>query len=153
MNAESAVRDRIGKGHNPDIAPLSGIVAKLKAQQAALAAKCVQLVSAVADLLRHCAGVTQQVFFHLPLQGQSHQWARGCRSAQLSAKRKALSPQKAASPPQVAAQADKDPGDDDDLLILSDEEASRDGFPPGVAAVHQLQPMDDTQVCRPHQRS
>ena len=43
-SAESAVRDRIGKGHNPDIAPLSGIVAKLKAQQAALAAKCAQLV-------------------------------------------------------------------------------------------------------------
>ena len=39
--AETAVRDRIGKGHNPDIAPLSGIVAKLKAQQTALAAKCV----------------------------------------------------------------------------------------------------------------
>ena len=44
------MRDRIGKGHNPDIAPLSGIVAKLKAQQAALAAKCVQLVSAALDL-------------------------------------------------------------------------------------------------------
>ena len=39
--AETAVRDRIGKGHNPDITPLSGIVAKLKAQQTALAAKCV----------------------------------------------------------------------------------------------------------------
>ena len=37
--AESAVRDRIGKGHNPDIAPLSGIVAKLKAQQQALVTK------------------------------------------------------------------------------------------------------------------
>lgn len=41
--ADSAVRDRIGKGHNPDIAPLSGIVAKLKAQQEALAAKCAPL--------------------------------------------------------------------------------------------------------------
>ncbi len=50
LTAESAVRDRIGKGHNPDIAPLSGIVAKLKAQQTALAAKCVLLVSAAVDL-------------------------------------------------------------------------------------------------------
>ncbi len=60
LTAESAVRDCIGKGHNPDIAPLSGIVAKLKAQQAALAAKYVQLVAAVAGLLSHAAGVTQQ---------------------------------------------------------------------------------------------
>lgn len=43
MFTDSAVRDRIGKGHNPDIAPLSGIVAKLKAQQQALVAKCVPL--------------------------------------------------------------------------------------------------------------
>jgi hypothetical protein len=41
------VRDRIGKGHNPDIAPLSGIVAKLKAQQTALAAKCAAVVCTI----------------------------------------------------------------------------------------------------------
>jgi hypothetical protein len=31
--ADSAVRDRIGKGHSVEIAPLSGILAKLKAQR------------------------------------------------------------------------------------------------------------------------
>lgn len=38
--ADSAVRDRIGKGHNVEIAPLSGILAKLKAQRQEVIARC-----------------------------------------------------------------------------------------------------------------
>jgi len=68
------------------------------------------------------------------------------RSTRLSAKRRAASPQKAPSPPRVAVQAAQQAGDDEDLLILSDEEASRDGIPPSAVTAQQLHPMDDTQV-------
>lgn len=39
MLRDSAVRDRIGKGHSVEIAPLSGILAKLKAQRQAVIAR------------------------------------------------------------------------------------------------------------------
>ena len=39
--ADSAVRDRIGKGHSVEIAPLSGILAKLKAQRQEMIARWV----------------------------------------------------------------------------------------------------------------
>ena len=47
----------------------------------------------------------------------------------------------------MAVQAAEQAGDDDNLLILSDEEASRDGIPPSAVTAQQLHPMDDTQVC------
>ncbi len=34
------MRDRIGKGHNVDIVPMSDILAKLKAQRQAVIARC-----------------------------------------------------------------------------------------------------------------
>ena len=39
-HTETAARDRIGRGHNPEIAPLSGILAKLKEQRKAVIARC-----------------------------------------------------------------------------------------------------------------
>ena len=70
-----------------------------------------------------------------------------CRSAQLSAKRKAASPKRpspaaGAEAPHAVQRAD----DDDDLLILSDQEASRDGLPAPAASQQLNAPVEDTQV-------
>lgn len=120
------MRDRIGKGHNVEIAPLSGILAKLKAQRQAVIARWVL----------HCRAACCRCFAwrsYGPRQagdGATSSCMFPCATVcvgdavpQFICRTKpAPVRRRAPTPPLEPADDAADEGEDEDILLLSDEE-------------------------------